>query len=176
MQRRSFGPSNSILSKNHELNTRGSSIWDFGISPPVEAAKSPARTSYIALLGRQCSVVRVASCSFERDTGFPACAGATHRLESLCHVPSSRRQSQPSALRRRWSVVTRMVMFPASIFCTVRGFSSASSASRSCVSPRASRSRRIFAPSVRRNSVSSKDAATPHQGVSLGNRTRRVGA
>ena len=45
-------------------------------------------------------------------------------------------------------MVTRMVMSPASIFYTVRGLRSASSARRCCVSPRAIRSRRSLSPKV----------------------------
>lgn len=59
-------------------------------------------------------------------------------------INSSQRQSK--ALCTRIKVVTRMFSLPASIFCTVRGFTPTSSAKRSWVSFDRCRSRRTFPP------------------------------
>jgi hypothetical protein len=71
-------------------------------------------------------------------------------------VPSPANAQRPSndshghlrPLRNLMAVVIRMFVSPASIFCSVRMFKSASSASFSCVMLLAVRSRRRFAPNV----------------------------
>jgi hypothetical protein len=55
-------------------------------------------------------------------------------------------QEQPSALWMRRTVVRRISIWPASIFWTVRGFKSASSANRSWVMALVLRSLRTLAP------------------------------
>jgi hypothetical protein len=61
---------------------------------------------------------------------------------------NSRSQAQPRPFRNRAAVVTSMLVCPASIFWSVLMFRSASSASRSCVTLRATRSLRRLAPKV----------------------------
>ena len=57
-------------------------------------------------------------------------------------------QAQSRPCRSLIAVVTKILVWPASIFCRVRIFRSANSASRSCVILRATRSRRRLAPKV----------------------------
>jgi len=58
-------------------------------------------------------------------------------------------QGQPKAFCSRSTVVSRMLMLPASIFCTVRILRSANSANFSWVKPLRVRSRRTLAPKAR---------------------------
>lgn len=81
-------------------------------------------------------------------------------------APIRSTQRQPTAFRSRAAVVSKMLVSPASIRCSVRMFKSTRSASCSCVISRAIRSRRKLPPKERRSRVRAVDLGTAHHAAS----------
>lgn len=77
-------------------------------------------------------------------------------------MPRSESHEHPSALRSRIAVVMRIFVWPASIFCSVRIFRSAYSASLSWVTRRLFRSRLRFPPNICNRCDMGSLARTPH--------------
>ena len=76
-------------------------------------------------------------------------------------------QLQPNARRKRMTVVTIRLISPASIFCNVRGFKSARSASCSWVRLRDTRARRKLRPNTAIfRAISSGSTTTHHARIS----------